>query len=681
MDVVMGALAYLGSSVRNMLSLPSTSRESCEYYYVPTVCRNNACVLKSFSGIAHTVIWSMERITDWRGNKRRSAYNEVLTGMSNAWKSSIENIRNTQERYDRSLRRCFQEGLVAYPLVAGANNEIEQIEVWHCYVTQAFQQSEGGSLQNKIQKIRDIFINSLGISADPFPEDAFNLIETVETDFYSVRVKRLLNREFPFVLLQKVVQRQSFSSQEQTEWQEFIDRLKTVCLKREETQKIGVRDLHHCIKALVFRMNIQSAPDEKIRNVARLEWRLHQDLSRGGCFVFLEKDPLHIQHINQQTSFLDVSITCNLSEVLIGAELQGRNRENQHRVFESRTNPSHLIVFSALNESALLLERAEREENEDNFPVASVLDIDLNGVSIVERITGDTLDSYSWVLSGDGILYNERLESLIHFLKKLRTRNCSFADAIGHMLRFDENNRLKFIKYVPPGPFDWNGLVGLVRRVAGDNAYLYKHVMEQSELAVDPTAVFYKKVLACVEIHNEDELEELYRSMQCREASQREIILNTARALQAEIERSASQFAREIEREYDVSTHALTIKNRLKEQIVLLLQESGFIAPPLCINQEDVLKDVLGPLKLPLKEDIFRDRVERKIRSLIDQQRLVIANLAKIVDEICQEANIYNKGQKDWLTAGLRLYLLQDPPDRRRAFALGERRILALTSP
>lgn len=560
----------LGAEIRNLLTVRSA--QTYRRDFIPDPCHEIGFPKKSFQGVMYTCFWGLRRVWDWKGRERKKALYDVIHGISINWNDVVQSMITSQAIYEASLRRCFQGPLLHYPAVAG-QNEIPTIAEWH-YVFKAFDKSSGGSLSEKIQKLRDIFV-AAGVISN-FPENRLEFFDTAEVNYYSVRVKNLLKREFPYAIMHKIADGRAITLAEEEEWLEFTRRLAHICKRENEVKKIGVRDLHRCLKALVFCMPGAPMHEEKMQRLARLEWKLCEDLGGQGCFVFEQKDPIYRSWVREQRGL----IKCGSYEVELGEEMRGESdpEENRHIVYQNGREIETLIVFSGYNEAFLLLERIACERFGRDFQIAPVQHIDHRGVAMVKNIVGDAAHTYVWNQDPDRARLRARLQSLNQFVRTLLRLRMTPGQRMEHLLRFDQDNQLTLIRYTPFETFNCTKMCAFIRGVAGDDISLYRLILGETRLSNHPVVQFYDKVLGEIQLRNEVVLAEIPLEDVYIESTR-----SAAEALVESVEGMADAYASEIARKYVIPSEEV-LKGQLKVQIAVILRADRIYAPPFPLN-------------------------------------------------------------------------------------------------
>ncbi len=215
------------------------------------------------------------------------------------------------------------------------------------------------------------------------------------------------------------------------------------------------------------------------------------EMVKLGCSIFLKSDPK--QAIQREFKTGD-KVVCNDRELIIGERLGPIHADDQNIVYTT-DDPTAVIVFGS-NKIIHPLKRQFANKQSWGIKSAEYIDIDKDtGFAIVERLY-DPLGSYCWLSCSNQIDpldedYALPISRLINwFLDKDRTP----LNFTPEHLMFDRRGVLKCLKVAVKGPLDFNALVQFAIKVSAGNRYIFRYIMEKSNLWNHRYAKFYDDI-------------------------------------------------------------------------------------------------------------------------------------------------------------------------------------------
>lgn len=266
------------------------------------------------------------------------------------------------------------------------------------------------------------------------------------------------------------------------------DKVLSRWIKEIDRHPNSTQYVHRGIAAIAF-LNTKKIAEETVSrlNPALLEVVLEDK----GCKAFEQVDSRHLQW---RAKFKEGSkILFKNTEIVLGKEIYPSSAEvDRTRVFFITDRPQQVVLMA--NNQAILGIRMLRQRTENDFGIepAQLLDVSEDGLmALMERLQPLNTKKFPGVgknLSSEDVLVLKAVEELFKLFVNKEITPLDFSSS---SLMFDQNFRLKSLKQMKKGPFDFNALEKFALQWAAGNGINFKLLMENSGMTTHPIAKFY----------------------------------------------------------------------------------------------------------------------------------------------------------------------------------------------
>jgi hypothetical protein len=257
----------------------------------------------------------------------------------------------------------------------------------------------------------------------------------------------------------------------------------------QKNSPISIRPFHHALGAFVEATTLHFKG--MYPNLVSLELAL-SDL---GLKIFFSEDPVHLLWRSKLKPG-DVLQTDPNLKVVLGEEIVGKEKEENHNlVFAVKNDPGKVVVIGS-NQAILGLKKRVDEENGWGIPSATCISISENGdYGVFEKLV-EPLENYQWSTDGSWV-HSKDLEILTpiqNMLKWMIQQNLSPYKLEIKFLRFNQEGILKYSKICLPRGFNYTALEDFVFECANGNKTIFCHLMGNSGLYTHPYSKYYYKM-------------------------------------------------------------------------------------------------------------------------------------------------------------------------------------------
>lgn len=346
--------------------------------------------------------------------------------------------------------------------------------------------------QPVMQQLRHCFVDYLPkeeLSTLFIPEAAQNLRACQQI----IDLEGMSEGPLPMLAFKKILKGKFLNAIDHSELDKWIKKI-------NQTAPPIVNEVHQALNAICQQYNKKDPPHPSMQIDATA---LEILLENKGCTVFKQIDPKHMQWRNNLKK--GSQIPFNTTEIMLTEEIQPAYSTSEHLpIFSDHTRvfgvagKEACVAMTAQNRAALPMKYLRnRQEIGFGLRTAQLLEISDDGrLALMEKL--HPLDARPWTSQND-ILSEEdapTIKTLTMLLQWFIKYNLTPVNFSSDSLMLDSQYRLKSLKSMQKGPFDFNALEDFCWQCAAGNSTIFKQLMTKSGLATHDVAKFYHEMLA-----------------------------------------------------------------------------------------------------------------------------------------------------------------------------------------
>lgn len=312
---------------------------------------------------------------------------------------------------------------------------------------------------------------------------------------------------------------------------------------------------------------------------------LEKLLEDRGCKVFEKEDPRHLTWRSQLKE--GDKLPFKKDEIILGKEINPSPADlDYNRVFSIANKPEEVALIG--HNQAVLGIRFLRQPTGNDFDIesAQIQDVSEDGrIALMDRLL--PLNMNKWNSTGVELSPEDAIsvKPLIEMLKKFVSKNITPSNFNPNSLMLDKQFRLKSLKQMKNGPFDFNALEEFAKQWAAGNMTVFKHLMHDSGLSKHYTAKFYYESIKNALKGDTTAPEDLGGIFKINDPSvieRSDALVRDVRILQQKILMQA--------RELYPSANPKTLNNAIASAIIMSHAASGVVSVLLPGIDQDVLE-------------------------------------------------------------------------------------------
>lgn len=411
---------------------------------------------------------------------KKNCFEKAMAHTHQLFKTHLGEVIEASKSYQSNLNKKYT-GLAK---IANVSSERYLISRWKRTVAPFTKYMRAG-VHAEISNVISIGFNRACSLDYKIPFSVGNYTAQIKHLHNIIRLEGILKSELPFNILYKVAMNLPIDKSEQKALNKFVKKL-----NRNENN-IEVNFLH---KTLITILADRKKNDTENHGITPSITTLELALVNLNCSIFLQKDPKHIAK-NEQFKTGD-RILCNGRELVLGERL-GEDKLDDHNIIFATDDPE-IVLSIGINAVLHSLKRQIANEESWGIKPAAYIDVDeANGNALIEKLF-NPLGSHQWTSKSDQIDSNDEKVAtpLWKLLKWLIKQNKTPLNFSPKYLMFDRQGYLKCLKVALKGDFDFNALEQFAFECSGGNRYIYRYLMEKSQLRSHPIAGYYAEMVA-----------------------------------------------------------------------------------------------------------------------------------------------------------------------------------------
>lgn len=259
--------------------------------------------------------------------------------------------------------------------------------------------------------------------------------------------------------------------------------------------RLSIHDLDKYLRALIDSFKESHHDDDAIPNLIELCTALFK--RQNG--IFQQLDPHHFEW-RKKKCVPGKKLNCNGIEIVLGKSLgDNQAQENNNLVFEVANAPNLVAAFG-INRLIISLKAQLAEEMGFGISGAEYLQIEEKGkFALIEKLSPQLTD-HQW--QSQKLPIDDRdinlLVPIIYCIRWSIAQNRSIARFHPNYLMFDQQGELKHTKYTIRLPFSFVDAENCIRAIAGNNSYIFRYIMQNSNLLQHEHARYFQKIVHAV---------------------------------------------------------------------------------------------------------------------------------------------------------------------------------------
>lgn len=637
---------WLGDQIREMLHPSIITDQDCHTQLVANFCGTYVYDASSCWGRFWSFIWNVIHLFDFDEGCRQQALYRAVRTTYEIWTEKKEEISQSLTIFRQFFARTMHAALhpAEVPVeqeqryAEEANAQKQLIDCMR-HIGRAFQEEGAGALEQKIAKIQRIFRTIAGVGGH---QDMFGVMTEVEEAHSVLKLQQKIKMPYPLSAFTQLASGQELSQVDVEEMSLFVEKLLGSYRRSEEEKRMNVRELHTALRVII------SYITDEPKGVARVEWPLHCSLLDQGCCVFFDQDREHYQWASQYAHGETRSIFFNGKELKIGSQISTEwlMDERNHLVFENDADT--ICMISLRNLSSLRIEWMETIEKNYGLPLPELVEMG-EQCALYERLPDEAAGVCLLSQSMNRERQLRRLHSVVHYIQKMLEGQFTPEGFSSRMVRFNKNDCLTFLKFVPKGEFNWDAIHDFVLDCTNDYPLFYFQIMAMTGLGQHPVAKKYQLAVSYALFGEERLLQQFLETEANSELPRRELFLGNADNYCRQARDLKASCLEKVMSEYVVNEHEELARD-MAVQILDQIRRRWGVQLERC-DQRKIIHAVLKFCPLPLKNVYWNKRLLAVLHWFGEHGTMLNAvwddadRRFKFIKKHCQQAGIYHLNQ------------------------------------